>query len=159
MCFTRASGTVYTAIDIATGQEVRHIVMLMEQHSNTVGYLFFLTRPSGLFVFSVVHSLFLFSGGHQANEPAAAAQERADHQWDLGDEGKQKLQHCELPGQVSFHMQHTSHKHVIITPEVKAYLWLFLRRDVYRNHITAQNDVFKWLYFLLYNRETGKLRS
>lgn len=50
----------------------------------------------------VIHRLrFLSSGCHQANEPAAAAQERADHQRDPGDEGKQKLQHSELPGQVS----------------------------------------------------------
>lgn len=41
------------------------------------------------------------SGGHQADEPAATTQEGADHQRDLGDEGKQKLQHSELPGQVS----------------------------------------------------------
>lgn len=45
--------------------------------------------------------LFSFlSGGHQADESAAATQERTDHKWDLGDEGKQKLQHRQLPGQV-----------------------------------------------------------
>lgn len=43
----------------------------------------------------------MVSGGHQADEPAATTQEGADHQRDLGDEGKQKLQHSELPGQVS----------------------------------------------------------
>ncbi len=41
------------------------------------------------------------SGGHQTDEPTAAAQERADHQRDLSHEGKQEPQHRQLPGQVS----------------------------------------------------------
>lgn len=42
VCSSRASGTVYTAIDIATGQEVRHTVMLKKQHSSTVADSYFL---------------------------------------------------------------------------------------------------------------------
>lgn len=105
LCFTRASGTVYTAIDIATGQEVSQTLTLTIQHSHTVCYFSFLAEPSGLLLLWATDSSSVFSGGHQADEPAAAAQERADHQWDLGDEGKQKLQYSELPGQVSFHIQ------------------------------------------------------
>lgn len=44
--FTRASGTVYTAIDIATGQEVSQILIIQHSHSSII--YFFLTRPSGL---------------------------------------------------------------------------------------------------------------
>ena len=90
-CSTRASGTVYTAIDIATGQEVGQIPMMMKQHADAVYHFFVLANQT----------CSSFSGGHQADEPAAAAQERADHQWDSGDEGKQKLQYSELPRQVS----------------------------------------------------------
>lgn len=43
------------------------------------------------------------SGRHQTDELAAAAEKRADHQRDSGDEGKQKPKHCQLPGQVSSH--------------------------------------------------------
>lgn len=129
MCFTRASGTVYTAIDIATGQEVGHVV-LMKQRFQTlwVIYLSF-AKPWSSLLFSVTHSSLLFSGGHQANEPAAAAQERADHQRDLGDEGKQKLQHSQLPGQVSFCHMHT-----------KTCLWL------HESFFIALGDIFKLLF-------------
>lgn len=44
--------------------------------------------------------MFGLSGGHQTDEPTAAAQERADHQRDLSHEGKQEPQHRQLPGQV-----------------------------------------------------------
>lgn len=68
LCFLRASGTVYTAIDIATGQEVH-------QPAKTAACLL-----CGSSLYSQSESWFLSSGGHQANEPAAAAQEGADHQ-------------------------------------------------------------------------------
>ena len=39
MCFIRASGTVYTAIDIATGQEVGHVA-LMKQRFQTLRVIY-----------------------------------------------------------------------------------------------------------------------
>lgn len=69
-CSTRASGTVYTAIDIATGQEVGQILKMMKKYADAVCHFFVLANQTDS----------SFSGGHQADEPAAAAQERADHQ-------------------------------------------------------------------------------
>lgn len=43
-------------------------------------------------------------GCHKTDEPAAAAQEGANHQRDSGDEGKQEPKHSQLPGQVSQHV-------------------------------------------------------
>lgn len=40
------------------------------------------------------------AGGHQADQLAEAAEERAHHQRDPGDEGAEKSQHCQLRGQV-----------------------------------------------------------
>lgn len=48
--------------------------------------------------------MFDLSGGHQTDEPTAAAQERADHQRDLSHEGKQEPQHRQLPGQVKIYI-------------------------------------------------------
>lgn len=60
MCFNRASGTVYTAIDIATGQEVSHFEILMKRQLNPVYCLFFLAKPSTYSYFES-HILHLFS--------------------------------------------------------------------------------------------------
>lgn len=61
LCFTRASGTVYTAIDIATGQEASHILLLITHHSRTVYYFLFLAKPSGFFCSSEPQIPRLFS--------------------------------------------------------------------------------------------------
>lgn len=146
LCFTRASGTVYTAIDIATGQEVSQILMLIIQHSHTVYCFFFLAKPLGLLLFWATDSLSVFSGGHQADEPAAAAQERADYQWNLGDEGKQKLQYSELLGQVSFHSQgHISHIKWIYTWGQGLFMVISVKRRILRpwHFPRAQGYVFK----------------
>lgn len=53
--------------------------------------------------------LFFFTGGHQTDQSAEAAEERADHQWDPGHEGAEEPQHRKLCGQVT--PTHTAETH------------------------------------------------
>lgn len=91
--FHRASGTVFTAIDIATGQEV------MQESKMDLLLLVF----HG-FIISICFS----SGGYQTDQPAEAAQERADHQRNSCHEGTEESKHCQLLRQVNVLQETTS---------------------------------------------------
>lgn len=89
-----ASGTVFTAIDVATGQEVSDWEsqkrLQIEQRSGTL--LIKLNK----------HAAFTLSplGRHQTDQSSKAAQKGAHHQWDSSDEGAEEPQHCQLFRQV-----------------------------------------------------------
>lgn len=83
-----ASGTVFTAIDVATGQEVS------DWHSQKK--LQIQQRSRALLIKLNKHAALTPSppGRHQTDQSSEAAQEGAHHQRDSSDEGAEEPQHC-----------------------------------------------------------------
>lgn len=84
---------MFTAIDVATGQEV------MQESEMDSLFLF----PS-----FVISTRFCLSGGHQTDQPAKAAQERAYYQRNSRHEGTEESKHCQLLRQVTALQETTS---------------------------------------------------